>query len=264
MARPGIPPSDRVFQSWRSRAMTLVVIVGALAVLWPPTRDSVEFHLLGRATVGYRIGQYANVARARLAPFFEQAGIAYPPPGFALLAFKDEKRIDLYADGPSGSPAYVRSYRILAASGKLGPKLREGDRQVPEGVYAIEALNPNSAYHLSLRLDYPNAADQVRAARDGRAALGGDIMIHGSNASVGCLAMGDQAAEDLFVLAADAGRANVKVVLAPVDLRVRELPQALASIADWTPDLYGELNNELRRYPLAEILVTPDDHRESP
>src|SRR5690606_4961 len=97
---------------------------------------------------------------------------------------------------------FVRALPVLAASGRVGPKLQYGDYQVPEGFYRIEALNPNSRFHLALRVNYPNAFDRAEAAREGRTHLGGDIMIHGSNASVGCLAMGDVVSEDLFVLAA--------------------------------------------------------------
>ena len=79
----------------------------------------------------------------------------------------------------------------------LGPKLREGDRQVPEGVYTIANMNPNSISHLSLALSYPNDFDRARAAEDGRAdnTLGGSIMIHGGSGSIGCMAVGDEAAE---------------------------------------------------------------------
>ena len=72
-------------------------------------------------------------------------------------------------------------YPIRAASGALGPKLREGDRQVPEGVYDIESLNPNSRFHVALRVGYPNAFDRQMAGREGRTALGGDIMIRASH-----------------------------------------------------------------------------------
>ena len=80
-------------------------------------------------------------------------------------------------------------------------------RQVPDGLYRIDSLNPNSLYHLALHVDYPSADDRARAAQDGRRELGGAIMIHGGAGSDRCLAMGDEAAEDLFVRAG-AGRAD--------------------------------------------------------
>src|SRR5207244_3968581 len=120
---------------------------------------------------------------------------AYPPAELALLAFKQERLLEVYAtDKKMGGFKFVQAYPILGASGELGPKLREGDGQVPEGLYAINFLNPNSLYHLSLRVSYPNDFDRAQAKRDGRQKLGGDIMIHGSFASIGCLAMGDEAA----------------------------------------------------------------------
>ena len=116
---------------------------------------------------------------------------------------------------------FIKSYPILGASGQLGPKLKEGDRQVPEGFYGVEYLNPNSSYHLSMKIAYPNADDRARAALEGRTGLGGDIMIHGNTGSSGCLAMGDPAAEDLFILAARVGVENVEVLISPVDFRHR-------------------------------------------
>ena len=108
------------------------------------------------------------------------------------------RRDGLSSRAPSGGrqrcQGFVLADPILAASGVSGPK-REGDKQVPEGFYRIELLNPNSRYHLSLRVNYPNADDLERARQDGRAlsTLGGDIMIHGGSASIGCLALGDPA-----------------------------------------------------------------------
>ena len=128
------------------------------------------------------------------------------------------------------------------------PKLREGDGQAPEGLYRIESLNPNSAYHLSLRVNYPNAQDRKRGAEDGRTDLGSDIMIHGRDVSIGCLAMGDAAAEDLFVLAADTGIKNIAVIMCPVDFRVRELPGNMPPLPGWCGELYGEIRQALRTF----------------
>ena len=74
---------------------------------------------------------------------------------------------------------------------KKEKKLKEGDGQVPEGIYHIDSLNPNSMFHLSIRLDYPNSFDKQQGKIDGRKELGSDIMIHGNTCSSGCLAIGD-------------------------------------------------------------------------
>ena len=211
--------------------------------------------VLGTRTIDDRLRQYGPAARGRLAPSFHAASLAYPPGEVRLVAFKRERRLDVFAAArQSGSLRYVRSYRILGASGVEGPKLREGDRQVPEGVYAVESLNPNSRFHLSLRLNYPNAFDREMGAKDGRTSLGGDIMIHGGDRSVGCLAMGDDVAEELFVLAADVGIENVSVVIVPFNLRAAIGTVQSAGPA-WTPRLYESLRDELEKVPTISMPV---------
>src|SRR5262245_60331204 len=100
------------------------------------------------ATVEERVEQHGTKARARLAPFFESQRLAYPPRAITLVGLKRERRLLLYATSKDGVTRFIRSYDVLAASGRLGPKLAEGDFQVPEGVYRIELLNPNSLFHL--------------------------------------------------------------------------------------------------------------------
>ncbi len=202
------------------------------------------------ATIAERLDQYGAAARARLLPFFKQAGIAFPPQQLVLVGLKEEKSLQVYAKSGTNGFQWVRSYPVLAASGVAGPKLREGDRQVPEGLYAIELLNPNSSYHLSLRVNYPNAFDREQARREQRMKLGGDIMIHGKAVSIGCLAMGDEAAEDLFVLAADTGLKKIAVVLTPVDFRAgKTVPQGV-KLPPWTTRLYEEIKTRLAELPL--------------
>ena len=125
------------------------------------------------------------------------------------------------------------------------PRLREGDKQVPEGIYKIESLHPNSLFHLALRLNYPNDFDKEKAAIDGRTNLGGDIMIHGSDVSIGCLAMGDEAAEDLFVLASETGIENISVLLSPVDFRDNGLSGNTKDIPAWTRVLYTKIGKKI-------------------
>lgn len=117
-----------------------------------------------------------------------------------LCISKMKKILKLYGGDSSSILKQIKVYNVLAASGKQGPKLIEGDQQVPEGIYRLESLNPNSLYHLSLRTNYPNQFDKEKAKIDARENLGSDIMIHGKDLSIGCIAVGDEAIEELFIL----------------------------------------------------------------
>jgi murein L,D-transpeptidase YafK len=183
----------------------------------------------------------------RLLPLFSRARVHYPPQRVWLLAFKEEERLEVWASGPGQRPSFIREYPIQRTSGYPGPKLQEGDFQVPEGVYRVLWLNPASSYHLSMKLDYPNDFDRAMARSDGRTHLGGDIFIHGSNESVGCLAMGDEVIEELFVLAARVGVENTTALIAPRDLRTKDLPE-VENRPPWVGRLYASLIAELRRF----------------
>jgi murein L,D-transpeptidase YafK len=163
-----------------------------------------------------------------------------------------EKLLEIYAGADAQNLRFIHSYPVLAASGAAGPKLREGDLQVPEGIYPVDSLNPNSKYHLSLRIGYPNAFDRARAAVGGRANLGGDIMIHGGAVSVGCLAMGDTVAEDLLVLAADTGITNITVILSPLDFRQGKSVPVSDKFPAWSETLYQTIRSNLAALPPAE------------
>lgn len=227
---------------WIGIGVALAIFTIALAI--PPIRR--QFHPLlliiyGKQTVEQKLAEFAP-AQARLRPLCDEQGIAFPPTSITLLALKQERRLEVFA-GSVGQPLkFLQRYSIQAASGTIGPKLREGDRQVPEGIYPLESLNPNSKFHAALRVGYPNARDLANAKREGRDRLGGDIMIHGGAASVGCLAMGDPAIEELFTLAALAGAENVTIVISPVDLRTTALQKELSQVDS---ERYEEIRNVL-------------------
>ena len=150
------------------------------------------------------------------------------------------------------SPGWINPvvYKMTAFSGKLGPKLKEGDRQIPEGIYCVEYMNPNSSYHLSFKVSYPNDFDKAMAAKEGRTNLGGDIMIHGSNATIGCVPIGDEGIEDVFYLVAKVGFKNVEIVIAPYDMRKGRRPELEQSSLAWYPrlcdDIFAALNKASR------------------
>jgi murein L,D-transpeptidase YafK len=179
------------------------------------------------------------VQRPRLREAAQAAGVSYPPASVRLIGLKEEKQLEVWFQGSTGWQR-VRTYAVLAASGGPGPKLREGDLQVPEGIYRLTAFNPNSSYHLSVRVDYPNADDRAIAAREKRTNLGGDIFIHGKAVSIGCLAIGDSAIEELYVLLADTGLRNSLAILAP-----SANPRPPQGAPEWVSSLYGRIREEM-------------------
>jgi murein L,D-transpeptidase YafK len=231
----------------------MLVAIGLLAIFKPhitPFASPVILALTRQPTVSDRVEQFGESAHSRLLPYFESAEVTYPPKSVVLVGLKQERRLELYAGGTRDGVRYIRSYPVIAASGSLGPKLRQGDLQVPEGLYGIELLNPNSSYHLSLRVSYPNEFDRKMGRRDSRSDLGDDIYIHGRAVSIGCLAMGDTVIEELFVLAAESGHRNVEVILSPVDFRISDLPPDIPDLPTWSEGLYQQIKNELTTLPL--------------
>ena len=205
---------------------------------------------MGSKTVDGVVASIGSSARDRISPLFEAADQDYPPAHISLLAVKDRAILELWAGAKNQPPVFITSYDIKALSGNAGPKLREGDRQVPEGLYKVLGLNPNSSYHLSMKLNYPNGFDLTHAEREGRTEPGSNIFIHGKAVSVGCLAMGDTVIEELFVLAADVGYQNIKVVIAPADPRIAPLEAPEEPV--WTVDLYKEITTEFSKYQRAQ------------
>ncbi len=204
----------------------------------------------GPYTIAQRVTEYGTAVQARLQPDFAKAGVPYPPQKLTLVILKHERQLQVYAQATGGAYQYIRTYPILAASGQLGPKLREGDGQVPEGIYGVDSLNPNSHYHLALHVDYPNAFDRAMARADGRTNLGGEIMIHGNHVSIGCVAIGDQGAEDLFMLAAKTGLPNVRLLFCPTDFRLAANQPEPWNFTSWTPKLYEPLERALNSLPV--------------
>lgn len=116
-----------------------------------------------------------------------------------IRVFKVEQQLEVWARQIEDTTwQHFQNYPFCQNSGKLGPKRKEGDRQIPEGVYQIDRFNPKSKYHLSLGLDYPNAADRILGDPN---QPGSDIFIHGGCETVGCIPITDPGIEELYILA---------------------------------------------------------------
>lgn len=195
------------------------------------------------------VKRYGLRVEPQLISFFSKAGVSYPPKEIALLAFKSERKVELWAKNPQQKWTHVHNYPLTGYSGRLGPKLRENDKQIPEGVYKLINFNPFSSMHLSMMINYPNNFDKEKGYLDGRKQLGNNIFIHGKNLSVGCLAVGDIAIDQLFILARRVGLNNIKIIIAPNDMRGNVKPST-SSFAQprWLPELYQHIAESLKPF----------------
>lgn len=205
------------------------------------------------------IEEYEPGVDKKFLKLFTRAQIHYPPTQVALLIFKSEKKLELWARDQTSPWGFIKTYPLKANSGTVGPKLHRNDNQIPEGVYRITEFNPFSSWHLSLHLDYPNTLDHYFAKLDHREDLGDNIYIHGKNLSVGCIAVGDKAIEELFVLIYLAGRHNTEVIIAPNDLR-REAPLnlTLSNKPSWVSQLDMRLTRALYPFGNHPFLLSED------
>lgn len=134
-----------------------------------------------------------------------------------IQIIKADDVLRLYLQTEDGTYDLFRTYHICAWSGRLGPKLREGDGQSPEGFYSIkpDQMNPNSSFHLSFNLGYPNQYDRAH----GR--TGTFLMVHGNCVSIGCYAMTDESISEIWTLmvwAFEDGQTAIPVHIFPFEL----------------------------------------------
>jgi murein L,D-transpeptidase YafK len=147
-----------------------------------------------------RAAQAAANVRPALERDLAAAGLHFGDPVF-IRALKKERELELYVRNRATEKFDLfRTYKIAGMSGNSGPKLAEGDGQVPEGFYFVppRAMNPNSDYHLSFNIGFPNEFDRAQQR------TGSAIMVHGNRVSIGCLAMTDEKIEEIYTLCAAA------------------------------------------------------------
>ena len=123
-----------------------------------------------------------------------------PSDPILIRAFKKESELEIWKRGRDGRYALLKTQPICRWSGQLGPKVRQGDRQAPEGFYTVTPaqMNPNSAYYLSFDTGFPNAYDRAQGA------TGAHLMVHGTCSSAGCYAMTDEGIAELYAVAREA------------------------------------------------------------
>ena len=165
-----------------------------------------------------------------------------------LIVYKKERTLELWFTGKTKKK--IKTYKMTASSGKLGPKFKQGDLQIPEGVYRASHLNPNSKFYLSIGLNYPNSNDQKLAEVYKIKDPGGDIFIHGRNVTVGCVPIGDHYIEEVFYLVAQVGLINTKVIIAPSRLPLPNFEKLRVSEHELlVRNKYSRISAELAEYP---------------
>ncbi len=196
-------------------------------------------------TVDSIVSKIESTVTQRLDTYLARENLDSLPSQILLVAYKKEKSLELRYKSNEKWKRF-KEYPLTAFSGKIGPKLREGDRQIPEGAYKIDYLNPNSSFYLSMKINYPNAFDLNKAKIDGRRFPGTNIFIHGKNKSIGCLAIGDPAIEELFFVVSKRRENEIPVWIFPsknIDANWNQLAEVRPG---WLNELYAELKNKLR------------------
>ena len=193
----------------------LVLLVASVHIgygrrLWYPCFVA----LAGVQTHDEVVARLGPIHRSALQAAVSELGSKYPPERLRLIGLKHERVLESGCRARTAGDGFTRIPSWRRAVDQVPSYARE-TIQVPEGIYRLTGFNPNSSYHLSVRVDYPNRDDRGAAAAEGRQRLGGDIFIHGKAVSIGCLAMGDRAIEELYLLLADTGLSNATLVLSP-------------------------------------------------
>ncbi len=154
----------------------------------------------------------------------------------AFRVLKKEKKFEVWARNKDQKKyALFRSYDICSSSGGPGPKRQGGDGQVPEGFYHVDRFNPYSNFYLSLGVSYPNASDRILGTKGN---LGGDIFIHGSCVTIGCMPLTDEMIKEVYVLAVEAtssGQNKIPVMIFPCKMDkegMKYLAESLASVSE--------------------------------
>ena len=161
---------------------------------------------------------------------FVKQNLTWPPEAMYVRSFKYDRQLEVWVKGKAAEPYKLfKTYKICMQSGTMGPKRVEGDYQVPEGFYYINEFNPNSNFHLSLGINYPNASDRILSdsLRPGSA-----IYIHGNCVSTGCIPISDVPIEELYIIASYAkmnGQEFIPVHVFPVRYNLKKSADYLAT-----------------------------------
>ena len=178
---------------------------------------------------------------------FKERGLPWPAKSIYIRSFKYDSQLEVWVKYTTNEKYKLfKTYKVCALAGSLGPKRMQGDYQVPEGFYYINEFNPKSVYHLSLGLNYPNISDRILADS---LQPGGDIYIHGSCVTTGCIPITDPQIEELYILAAHAktqGQDFIPVHIYPVRFNNKKSTDYLDKYLKDFPE-YAPMTSELKQ-----------------
>ncbi|HUS01761.1 MAG TPA: L,D-transpeptidase family protein, partial [Chitinophagaceae bacterium] len=198
---------------------TLLLLIFAFTTVISFSQTS--FNDFKRAS--YKTNDIFNKKEDSLRMEFAKKGLQWPAKYVYIRSFKYDAQLEVWVKNDIREQYKLfKTYRVCMQSGTMGPKRFQGDYQVPEGFYYINEFNPNSNYHLSLGLNYPNASDRILSDS---IRPGGDIYIHGSCVSVGCIPVTDDQIEELYIIASYAkanGQDFIPVHVFPVKYSVKK------------------------------------------
>ncbi len=184
----------------KSGAVTLtkLALVAAVAGFLAACNDNPQLRSSGRST---------KPIPSQTLSLMQQKGTSAQAP-MLIRTFKKEAELEIWKMKADGQYALLKTYPMCRWSGQLGPKTKEGDRQVPEGFYAItpSQMNPNSNYYLSFNVGYPNAFDKAHGY------TGGLIMVHGDCSSAGCFSMTDEQIAEIYAIARESFAGGQKAI----------------------------------------------------
>jgi murein L,D-transpeptidase YafK len=163
-----------------------------------------------------RVRQAYHDKYERLDSMLQNKGIRNFHYEMFIMTFKEEKVIEVWMR-PKDKKEFIlfESYTFCRSSGELGPKRKQGDLQIPEGLYKIDRFNPASNFYLSLGVNYPNASDKIRGDKS---KPGGDIFIHGDCVTIGCIPITNDKIKEIYLLAVEAKtntQSTIKVFMFP-------------------------------------------------
>lgn len=184
---------------------------------------------------------------------FAAKGFDWPAKQLYIRSFKYDGELEIWVRNERKEAFKLfKTYKVCALAGTLGPKRMQGDYQVPEGFYYINEFNPTSQYYLSLGLNYPNASDRILSDS---MHPGGDIYIHGSCVTTGCIPVTDKFIDEIYILAAFAknnGQDYIPVHIYPIRYNNKRSVDYLAGLT--------RTDAQLKRF--AERLESVYDHFE--